>query len=43
MTGELVLRGWRGEDADAEAVAELTRRYFAPDPPWDAGEAAAGS
>ena len=39
MTGELVLRGWHPEDA--EAAAELTRRYFAPDPPWDAGEAAA--
>ena len=38
MTSGLVLRGWRAEDA--EAAAELTRRYFAPDPPWDAGEAA---
>ena len=31
------VRAWR--DDDAAAVAALTRRYFAPDPPWD--EAAA--
>lgn len=37
MTDSLELRAWR--DDDAGAVAELTRRYFPPDPPWDAAEA----
>ena len=29
---DLVIRGWRADDG--EAAAALTRRYFAPDPPW---------
>lgn len=33
------MRAWR--DDDAAAVAALTRRYFAPDPPWDAAAARA--
>ncbi len=33
------VRAWR--DDDAAAVAALTRRYFAPDPPWDAAAARA--
>lgn len=36
---ELVLRPWR--DDDGEEAAALTRRYFAPDPPWTADEARA--
>jgi ribosomal protein S18 acetylase RimI-like enzyme len=36
---ELTLRGW--SDDDAEAAAGLTRRFFAPDPAWDASEARA--
>ncbi len=32
-TADVTLRGWR--DDDAAAAAELTRRFFAPDPPWD--------
>lgn len=31
---DAVIRGWR--DADAEATAALTRRFFPPDPPWTA-------
>lgn len=32
-TADVTLRGWR--DDDAATAAELTRRFFAPDPPWD--------
>ena len=41
MTAAVELRPWRDDDADAQGVADLTRRYFAPDAPWDAAEARA--